>query len=314
MTFNILDHIVEQNIVSRNSSHLICICPVCQGKKLKISLSDSARGAYKCWTGQCTPSDIRKALGVISEKNAHLSPFRKVNKFSPFDGAIKTRIPPISLVPMKVCRLRERFVIARRGSVSPITGDYLEETIYSYTSSFRVLRVDIFSSEGDRKEKQVFIQKKENGIWIGGMPTGLIPLYANNLIFHLENPGNTIFFVEGEKVTEFLKREGYAAVTACTPKFNPESLVPSLKLFLFQYPFIQNVLIIPDNDDPGIHKADVVRYSCSLVGLSTSILFLEQVLQESLSKNFDLADTTPEQFEIFKNYIQALEDETQTHG
>ena len=311
MSFNILDHISESDIVSRNSSHLICICPVCHGKKLKISLSDSARGAYKCWTGNCTPESIRKALGVIPEKNAHLSPFKTLKPLSPFDNWTIKTIPLVPLLkPMKLCRINPPPCIAKRGSVSSFTGEYLEETIYPYSDNFRVLRVDIFDSEGNRREKQVFVQKKEQGVWIGGVPETLIPLYTYNLLFDLQDEGNTILFVEGEKVTEFLKREGYAAVTACSSKFNVASLIPAFKILLFKYPFIKNVLIIPDNDEPGKHKAEIVQNACSSVGIGTETIFLETVLQESLPANFDLADTTSEQFRIFETFLQDLENES----
>lgn len=302
MTFNILDYLDDLEVLVSKNRYLVCKCPVCEKEKLKISLVEGYEGAYRCWSGGCSSQQIRESLGYKPSKNNYLSPFKKLQVSSPFKGTIRGINTKPLPIPEKLnfCKSISD-PISSTGGIDPYLGLYIEETVFPYSKDFRVLRKDHFTLNGNRIKKEIYFQKREDNIWKAGVPKGLIPLYTSNCAFH---QGDTTFFPEGEKVVEYIKGIGYSAISAASPCFNLESLIPAFRVFLYKYPNIKNIIFLPDNDPVGLKKCEIVRESCSILGLSTEILFLTDILQEDLPSHFDLADSSQTQLKIFLKYIE----------
>lgn len=301
----ILNHLDSLKIVKRSSSQIICVCPVCGDDSLKIALGRK-RGAYKCWTTGCSSEDIKKALGIKSA----LSPTHTFTK--PKNPEVIPTISSVNFTGTKFCGLESHLSIPVKTkyelSIQRDEMVKIHRRIYPYSDDQRLLRWDIEGS--NFKEKRPCIQTRDQfGQWVNGVASNastLWPVYTG--LSTPRSDGDTTVFVEGEKTAEYLKdRLGIFSATLSAITFNSsfQNISLALRLFFEKYPFITNVIYIPDSDDAGKVKADKLEAPMwanqrgYLIKPLESFIPKSVLLTQALQKGLDIADFDPEQFNLF---------------
>lgn len=251
---NILDHLTLLDVIEEKPTYIICKCPNCAADRLKISKRPQCLGAYKCWTG-CSTEEVRSAMNLNKTKNAYLSPYRKVITRSVYSANLKIEQASqvrFELNTDEIIKVPENYTPIEQ-TVKKFISSQKTATIYPYSEHQRVYRLD--SSSG----KEIYLQHKSHeDVWEAGTGDKDWPVYVRGLDFTL--PGNTILFVEGEKVAEYVKSElGLAAVTVASHVFSKEFLYRTFYLFFKKVNKKLNVVIVPDDDAPGYKKATLVN-------------------------------------------------------
>jgi hypothetical protein len=250
---NILDHLGLLEVIEEKSTYIICKCPNCAADRLKISKRPQCLGAYKCWSG-CSTEEVKTAMNLGKDKNYYLSPYRKIASRSAYSTNLKIeQAKQVNFTPniSQVIKVPENFSKLEQ-TVKRFISSQKTITIYPYSDHQRVYRLD--STSG----KEIYLQHKTHeDVWEAGTGDKDWPVYARGLDFALD--GDTVLFVEGEKVAEFVKAElGLAAITVASHVFSKEFLYRSFYLFFKKAPKKLNVLIVPDDDAPGYKKATLV--------------------------------------------------------
>lgn len=284
--FRILNHVDKLSIVRETTTHYVARCPVCGDDNLKIKKTSPHKGAYKCWSHNCTGEDMRQKLGI---KRSLLAP--------------KNKKPLVRLKPRKVpftgTHLLEVFDYQPlQPKIKKFSAGYTtQETLYPYSETQRVLRIDNLQT----KTKYVFIQYlSEDFTWISGAGTSIWPVYTHGVEHVLqENKADTVLFVEGEKTAEFVKERGLVALTLMSSGFYLQ-LDKTLMLFRLKYPHIRNIFFVPDFDDPGLDKATKFQLSCWRNQLACSIIPMSSIVPNPY-EGMDLADLDETLFLQFKN-------------
>lgn len=299
----LLDNLDKLTVINQTSSYIKCVCPVCLNPSLKISLSNHAYGAYRCYDNYCDPKDIRGAIGLLDTKNFHLSPYKQQISRSVYtDNQLTKKIEsakPVIVLPETEfirCDDYQPIISTTRNFVNGSK----KSTIYPYSSHQRVYRLDHIEPPD---KKQIYLQYlDETGAWQVGNGSHTWPVYANGL--DLTHPGNTVLFTEGEKCTEYVKENyGIACVTAAAPCFQLDYLYKIFYLFFGTNKNIQQLVVVPDNDDPGKHKAEIVQKVCWYLKKPCQIIPLQQFLNlnEEPPKGADLADFPVNNIKQFTN-------------
>ena len=290
---NILDYLDLLEVVDDKSTYVVCKCPNCQESRLKISKRPQCLGAYKCWSG-CTTEQVKEAMNLSKSKNYYLSPYRKVVTKSVYSTNLKieqTKQIDFDLELSKLIKTPSNFEPIIRKTKQFISSTKTI-TIYPYSNIQRVYRLD--SESG----KEIYLQHKtHDDVWEAGTGNNDWPVYARGLDFSLE--GDTILFVEGEKVAEFVKEKlGIAAVTVASHAYSKELLYRALYLFFKRAKKNLKVVVIPDDDTPGYKKAELVGQMLNYLKIpnkNISTLEAAKVLGLSISSfeslsGLDLAD------------------------
>lgn len=156
---------------------------------------------------------------------------------------------------------------------------------YTYTNEYGegVLRI------GNKQDGTRFCQYFNNGCWINGS-NGLKPIYNKHRLFYAD-PDSACIIVEGEKDAENLTKLGFLATT--TP------FGASYDLTAFRAEFVhilrfKRIVIIPDNDKPGLHYKDsIIKLLCSLGGNEITnkikVLNIAQIAGVE-TQGFDISD------------------------
>ena len=136
--------------------------------------------------------------------------------------------------------------------------------------------------KGRTLEKEFFMQHVDSlGNWVKGKGTADTVLYNLPSVSNARNNNEVIFVVEGEKDVDTLVGHGYTATTnfegAATWRNEYSAVLAGA-----------TVIIVPDNDDPGIKHAEVVASSVSKYTQTVKIINL----QEIWSSIFPKADIT----------------------
>jgi putative DNA primase/helicase len=282
--FKILDYVDKLQIVRETPTHLTCVCPVCGDVNFKIKKTGKAKGAYKCWSNECLPSEVKDRLGFKSIYHS------------------KPKRPPLRIIPQEIPF--RGTTLALTDSVNYPTiypkikkfsgGSVAEERLYPYSSTQRVLRIDNITTQ----TKYVYIQyQDEDFTWVSGSGSSRWPVYTHGIDM-TNTEYDTVVFVEGEKTAEFCKERGLAAFTLMSSCFHGEELDKTLMFFFLRNPHIQNIIFIPDEDEPGFTKARNFQVSCWRHSVSCKILKMSQIVSETF-EGMDLADLTENQFQNF---------------
>lgn len=293
---SILDNLDKLEVVTEKSSFIKCVCPVCSQPSLKISLSSHAYGAYRCYDNECSTEDIRSAIGLVKTKNYYLSPYKPDLKLSVYDSKKLVqdieKAKPLELEQdwknYDVIKVPENYQPLESRTKSFFDGSKKKITIYPYSDVTRVYRLD-YENSGNKKEVYLQYMDLKTGNWELGLGDYLWPVYSRGLEFD----GDTLLVVEGEKTAEYVKSElGVAAVTLATPYFQMEKMKKALYVFFRKNPTIQNLIYVPDHDDPGWLKAHKFQKVCWYLKKNCSIVSLKDYLNLSFepSKGQDIAD------------------------
>lgn len=283
---NILDHLELLEVIEEKSTYIICKCPNCAADRLKISKRPQCLGAYKCWSG-CSTEEIKSAMNLNKTKNYYLSPYRKIASKSVYSTNLK--IEQARQVTFKnnnqIIKVPEDYTPIEQ-AVKQFISSQKTITIYPYSDHQRVYRLD--STSG----KEIYLQHKSNeDVWEAGTGNKDWPVYARGLDFGLT--GDTILFVEGEKVAEFVKSElGLAAVTVASHVFSKELLYRTFYLFFKKVNKKLNVIIVPDDDTPGYKKATLVNQMLNYLKIPNCVVNIADI---SSTLNLDIA--LPSSFE-----------------
>lgn len=289
----LLDNLSKLQIIRKTPSYIQCTCPVCHNESpgIKISLNAKARGAYKCYANGCEPAKIREALNINPGKNYYLSPYKSKYQQSPFKSSINlNKIKPLTdLIDPKIILCEDYAPLTK--TVKHFFKGKKQVCIYPYSHHQRVYRLDNLDSD----EKEIYLQYlNTQNEWVLGVGEHTWQIYAHGLHHLFSNPslGNTIVWVEGESTAEHLKNQGVAAITCATPTYNAETLEKIFYVLFATYKHIRNVIIVPDEDEPGYHKANLVTKICNHYKVSTNIKPVSDVLNINyeIKKGTDLAD------------------------
>jgi len=276
----LINHLDKLNILKRTSSHIVCQCPVCGGDNLKISISKRAYGAYKCWSSFCSSKEIRQVLNIKSDPIFRPFVFRKDR-----EPALSIQVPAkqfpesIQLLPSS----SDTLFFERVSS---------QEVLYYYGTEERIKRIDL------PDKKLVFPQELVQGVWTNQKTKEYWSLYRESSFpdcSFLDNAA--IVWVEGEKTAEALCQFGVLATTAS----NSDWREPPLKLAMLRLAakHIDAVVYIPDNDAPGIKKAELVEHCASVMDVACLVVPMTHFWAEAppagdfadlLERNYSLQD------------------------
>lgn len=289
----VVDFLLQNlSIKKQTKYHVEAECPVCKGK-LKISLSPSSYGAYKCWTNNCRPKDIKETLGIPKLSSTE-SPF---SRSKIFDNDSFLSIQAKDFENIDLCKILSYVPLKQDLQVYINAKKQVRQRIFPYSRSQRILRVD----EVGVKKKQVYIQYWSDEGWKNGVGEDTWELYSYGLENNITEK-STIIFVEGEKTCEFVKQSGWAAITCMSSIFYSKDLFLSLILFKKKFPHIQNILYFPDDDAAGYKKAEYVETACAKAKLGFKVKNISSLNLKNLS-GFDLADIEPT---YLKHYLSSL--------
>jgi len=285
--FKILNYLEKMEIVRETPTHLTCVCPVCGDDNLKIKKTSPYKHAYKCWSNYCSNEDIKKALGVrnlIPSTTKRVLPRIKPPQVT-FNGKDIVVINNYQPLPKKIKKFGGGYTV--------------EEIIYPYSQTQRVLRIDNITT----KTKYIYIQYlDEDFTWLSGAGSSFWFVYDYGIGEALANTQfDTVLFVEGEKTAEFCKERGLAAITVMSGNFH-DSLNKTVMLFKATYPHIRNVIYVPDADEPGLKKAQHVQECCWFNNIGCKIIGMSSVVAEPF-EGMDLADLDENTFRKFTDGI-----------
>lgn len=291
---SLLDHrdSLTPFIVRETSSYLEIKCPCCSGK-IKISLSNHAYGAYRCYDNHCDPKDIRKALGLLDTKNFYLSPYKQQLQQSVYaDNKLIQNIEvarPIVNPSVTEYIKCDNYQPLQSSTRDFIDGSKKKTTIYPYSSHQRVYRLDSYNPPD---KKQIYLQYlTEDGSWQVGNGTHTWQLYTHGLDFKAS--GNTVMMVEGEKTAEYVKENlNISCITAAAPCYSLDYLYKIFYVFFSKNKNVVQIIYVPDHDDPGILKANKVQKVCWYLKKSCKVISVKEFLDldDEPVRGADLAD------------------------
>ena len=162
-----------------------------------------------------------------------------------------------------------------------------KETVYDYSVSgipyARVLRLDppegLLKDDGTPHRKTFRQLKYRDGQWVSGAPEFPV-LYNHAKVVWSAN----VIIVEGEKAADAINNRNHSydwvATTNAGGTGNTKSWAKMANSLTGK-----NIIIIPDNDAPGIKHANAVKRYCESVSKSVGILQLD-----GLEEKGDVAD------------------------
>ncbi len=286
MTFNILEYLERFEVIRVFPSQYTCACPLCSGK---LQISRTKEGAYKCFGEGCSSEAIREWLGA-----------EKRNTSSSFFNPAFTRITTPILVSngslyihdqlskdfyveeieiedyMKFFQLYKQKKFCREKKIKKVV-----YTFYYYSDKFRVVRVDFYSKR-KREEKMFFPEFKEDGKWSSSRNFSPEYKIENDCFYHFKHlkkypKQDVVLIVEGEKCCEALSCFGIIALSP--PGYGWSVKWIREKLQSISYYFSQ-IIIIPDNDEPGYKKAFQFQEQAWKLDIPCSILEIGGVKED----------------------------------
>jgi hypothetical protein len=291
---SIFDHLDSLKKLYETKSYIYVECPCCSGK-LGISKSSHSYGAYKCWTNFCESKDIREALGIVESANYYLSPYKVNVPKSVYSSNIDKKIHDAKPIGANV--VTELATCPDYVPISSIErnfagGSKKKTTIYDYSETQRIYRLDNVVPPG---KKEIYLQwwDRPNQTWEAGVGSATWPIYLRGLTCENLKSGNSLIWVEGEKSAEALKAQGYCTITNASHCFNYAYLYKLYFAFFLTNKNIEKIIIIPDDDAPGYHKAEQIQKVCWYLKKGAEILTLAEIATDfSFEPNvgFDIAD------------------------
>ena len=245
-SFDIREYIdrLEKSKAAKNKYH----CPVCGGNDFWI---DSKTGKYACLNNQCSSEEIREAIAPWAE-----SPRNPKNK----DGNdSRSHHNHRSRKPQKKHKLQPAPIPETVELAKFTPSDFPEQqgnkTIYKYNDDQWVERTDtptgkkvlpFHSDFGSNK-----VGKGDNKSW---------PMYRElEAIAH--GQGKFVLMVEGEKCVELPRSIGLVAVTFQGGSWTPSEIESAI--LRLKGSGIAGIAYFPDNDEPGLKKAEKVSDACA---------------------------------------------------
>ncbi len=244
------EQVAERLNAKKTGDGWIAKCPAHNDRNPSLSVKEGGNGRtlLKCFAG-CSFDDIVKAAGL------------EPSELSGNDtGSTSTRKPAAAKKP----RGRPKSTVRQRFRFDKSVSDRFER-IFEYTDEegkalYRVCR--------DKKKRFLQCSHIEGLEWSWGLVQNQkMVLYEIQTLPDAIQRSEPIYIVEGEKDVHSLQKIGFTATCNAqgAGKWRPE-YCDSLKG--------ADVVILPDNDDPGRDHADLVASSLFQVARSTKIVKL----------------------------------------
>lgn len=284
--FKITDekYLSKLSLVSEISSEYTFICPVCEGKKFKVR---KINGAYACYSNFCSTADIRSKLGVKEEFLTENKLFSKPITHLNFQVSKQIKwlkaVKYIEVLNYKVCTVQE------------FTNQ--KHTSYVYNEKAKVERIDF----SDGRKKQFYPKHMSNSVWNYGVGNTEFGLFNDK---YITNQKGTFLFAEGEKTADILiKKSGY--LTLSPPPFGWKNNYLT-KEFLKHLHLLEGIIYFPDNDEPGIKKAELIQQAAWGINIPCYIVPLSE--WHFLNEGDDIADLILDKDINIHNLLKEIKD------
>lgn len=242
-----LSHFKEVKVIGQET---ICVCPVCQKKKLYISVGEQS-GVHNVLLNcfhNCSYKDILSAAG-LEPKALYLTPPQFQTK--------------------------EQCADKRIHIYNDKEGNYrFSKTIYKFHSFWEYSNKQYYP--GDKEVYWEHFDYSDNKVHKGG---------SCRLLYHLDKiTGDTVYIPEGEKDVETLEEMGYIATTnggGAGEKWKKE--------YTDQLNGIKTAIILADNDDAGRNHARNVAESLAKKDIACKIVEANVICHDIQEKG-DISD------------------------
>ncbi|MDB9490741.1 hypothetical protein PN478_09425 [Dolichospermum circinale CS-534/05] len=272
--FSIFDHVTKLEVVRETASTIRAICPVCGGNNLEIQKTGNKSGRYACYSGGCTTEQIRNAIAPLESGRGSGRREKRLK-------IVDERIIPIEL-PENI----EIISVLDLVPISSVSKGNKKETIYHYSDSQWVLRSDFYDENGTRTHKTTKPWHIEDGKNINSKGDLQWPIYRLSEIQELGRD-KWICAFEGEKCVESARTMGILSTTWMGSAWNIDDLSNGIKSLLDAG--IKGLIYFPDNDEPGLKKAALIKKAAAKQGISLLIVHLWDIWEQCPEKA-DIAD------------------------
>ena len=274
-----LDHIECLNILKEEGSQYVCVCPVCDGRRLTIN---KEKGAYQCWSGGCETKAIREKVAPWAEvrkregrvQNQSSKPNKKQRNCpaNQSDSAKK----PLVQASITLATLPQP---ATDSPQSKKRGETVVTT-YCYSPTQGVERIQYEDKSKPKGYNKTFRQwhfaeaGEEVPIWKKGKTVGHRPAQPKEKVYTKGNRpwspyrldeavqaardsgANAILVVEGEQAVEKYREIGLACITLQGSNWREPDILPLAEMLQ-----AKNLSLVchPDLDQTGEKKAQKLK-------------------------------------------------------
>ncbi|WP_028083607.1 DUF5906 domain-containing protein [Dolichospermum circinale] len=288
--FSIFDHVTKLEVVRETASTIRAICPVCGGNNLEVQKVGNKSGRYACYSGGCTTEQIRN---IIAPLESGRGSGRREKRLK----IVNERIIPVDL-PENI----EIIPILDLVPISSVIKGNKQETIYHYSDSQWVLRSDFYDENGTRTHKTTKPWHIKDGKNINSKGDLQWPIYRLSEIQKLGRD-KWICAFEGEKCVESARTMGILSTTWMGSAWNIDDLSNGIKSLLDAG--IKGLIYFPDNDEPGLKKAALIKKAAAKQGISLLIVHLWDIWEQCPEKA-DIADFIASQEWDHQNFIDKM--------
>jgi hypothetical protein len=264
-TFDIRDHLDK---LEPGKGKNFYTCPVCEGRRLGI---DPKTGAFKCWSGDCTATDIREAIRPLAEFLAECKGERPPRIARKPKAKKKEYLPVAIPIGAKLLRLPAPGKPPRAERpkyIPPGVPHNAARITYSYSSSQKVFRYewpDATTPKGrDKTYRQIHIDPSGKEIWNKGdarWPAYQIAEVVETLQSVPDGQAFAVLTLEGEPNVELGRSHSIAGLTVQGSNWTESEIEAAVKELKATG---KNVALVKlrDNDATGIKNANLVRSVC----------------------------------------------------
>lgn len=274
--FSIFDHVSKLEVVRETASTIRAICPVCGGNNLEIQKTGNKSGRYACYSGGCTTEQIRNTIAPLKKDDGRGSGRREK----------RLRIVDERIIPVELPQDIEIIPVPGLAPISSVAKGNKKETIYHYSDSQWVLRSDFYDENGVRTHKTTKPWHIEDGKNINSKGDRQWPVYRLSEIQELGRDKWVCGF-EGEKCVESARSMGILSTTWMGSAWNIDDLSAGMKSLLDAG--VKGLIYFPDNDEPGLKKAALIKKAADKKGICLLIVHLSDIWEQCPQKA-DIAD------------------------
>lgn len=274
--FSIFDHVSKLEVVRETASTIRAICPVCGGNNLEIQKTGNKSGRYACYSGGCTTEQIRNTIAPLKKDDGRGSGRREK----------RLRIVDERIIPVELPQDIEIIPVPGLAPISSVAKGNKKERIYHYSDSQWVLRSDFYDENGVRTHKTTKPWHIEDGKNINSKGDIQWPIYRLPEIQQLGRD-KWITGFEGEKCVEAARSMGMLSTTWLGSAWNIDDLSAGMKSLLDAG--VKGLIYFPDNDEPGLKKAALIKKAAAKKGICLLIVHLSDIWEQCPQKA-DIAD------------------------
>ena len=289
--FSIFGHVEKLEVVRESTSTIRAICPVCGGNNLEIQKTGNKSGRYACYSGGCSTEQIRNTIAPLINDGRGSGRREKRLKI------VDERIIPVEL-PQNI----EIIPVPGLTPISSVNKGNKQETIYHYSDYQWVLRSDFYDENGTRTHKTTKPLHIEDGKNINSKGDRKWPIYHLSEIQELGHD-KWIMGFEGEKCVESARTMGMLSTTWMGSAWGMDDLCDGMRSLLDAG--VKGFIYFPDNDEPGLKKAALIRKAAAKTGIPALIVHLWDIWEQCPEKA-DIADFIASQEWNQQDFIEKM--------